>query len=208
MLRHAWVPLLLAAVAAQVWARPFAFRQPVHDLIHEQKAPVVVINVPARMLRAYAEGKLVFQCPAAVGRHQYPGVEENTRTRLGSYRIEAWTTGYSTKEHPIPWTRNQWQGAFGIHTALLGDDALYQHLHGTVGPAELGDWIINRTPPRDRRPDEDERAYRSYLQQLEYGLSHGCVRVSNENITRLRRFCPIGTRVHTIYCLLERFDAA
>lgn len=197
---------LLVCLSTLASARPPAFRQPLHELLQGQTRPVLVINVPARLLRAHIDGRLAFECPVAVGRHEYPGVEENTRTRLGSYRIETWATGYATKEHPVPWTQNLWKGAFGVHTAILGPDALYQHLHGTVGPVELSDWIITRTPPRERRPDENERSYREYLEQIEYGLSHGCVRVSNENIQRLRKRCPVGTRVHKIYCLVERFD--
>lgn len=205
-------PLLLVMLALLVGAAnsPAAasmrFRQPHHDLLAETAVPVLVVNLPSRLLRGYVGGRLAFQCPVAIGRYQYPGVDENTMTRLGSYRIQNWSTGYRTKEHPIPWTQDLWQGAFGLHTAILGPDALYQHLHGTVGPIELGDWIIRKTTPRERRPDESERRYREALGEVEYGLSHGCVRVSNENITRLREFCPVGTEVHKIYCLVERYE--
>ncbi|MBI4870999.1 MAG: L,D-transpeptidase [Candidatus Riflebacteria bacterium] len=200
-----WMTLALGPRAAQ--AVPLRFRQPEHDLVLGKARPVVVINLPARLLRTYVDGRLVFQCPVAIGRYQYPGVTENTMTRLGSYEVESWCTSYRTKEHPVPWSEDLWQGAFGVHTAILGPDALYQHLHGTVGPVELGDWIIGRVVPRERRPNESERQYREVLEEAEYGLSHGCVRVSNQSIIQLRELCPVGSAVHKIYCTIERYTA-
>ncbi len=188
--------------------RRIRFRQPEHALVKDSTSRVIIINVPARKLRGYMDGKMVYERPVAVGRNSYPGVVENTKTRLGSYKIRHWYSNYRTKDYPVPWTRSEWQGAFGIHTAILEPDALYQHLHGTVGPVELRDWIVERTSPRLRRPDENEQSYRRYLDRFEYGLSHGCTRVSNQTITELREQFPVGTVLHKVYALVERYDPA
>jgi hypothetical protein len=34
-------------------------------------------------------------------------------------------------------------------------------------------------------------------------MSHGCVRLSNRNIGRLRELAPVGTEVEKVYCLRE-----
>src|SRR5688500_12196795 len=137
MIRHILAALLLLSLgAATGYGRP-QFRQPQHDLVGDANEPVIVVNLPARILRLYIDGTLTMQCPVAIGRFEYPGLTENTMTRCGSYRIETWVKGHTTKDHLIPWQKSQWKGAFGIHTALLGPGALYQHIHGTVGPVEL-----------------------------------------------------------------------
>lgn len=197
--------LLLAPVAGHAGKR-WDGGEGRFDLVSGKKKPVIIINLPARLLRVYVDGKKVLTAPAAVGRYRYPGEVANTKTRVGDYRIESWYTSYANKHYPHRWKYRPWQGAFGKYTAVLGPDALYQHIHGPVGPEELGDWIIERAPPRDRRPREGERTWSKEIKQFEYGLSHGCVRVSNRNITRLRELCPVGSKVYKIYCLVEQFE--
>lgn len=166
----------------------------------------VVINIPSGRLRVYQGTTCVMDCRTAVGRLKYPRVEHNTRTRVGEYRIVSWRTDHTSRDYPTPWSVNNWRGAFGKYTAVIGPRSAGQHIHGTIGPMELGELYLQREPPRDRTPDEGVARWVTYLDGYEYGLSHGCTRLSNENIVLFRKLCPEGTPVRKIYCLHERFE--
>jgi lipoprotein-anchoring transpeptidase ErfK/SrfK len=164
----------------------------------------LLINIPARKLRVYRDQELQEEMPIAVGRRLYPGETGNTRTRIGSYRITSWHKNYRSRNYPVPWNVDPWRGAFGAFTAKLGPRASYQYLHGTVGPMDLGDWLIHKRdppPPGDGDPVGD---FAVRARESERGLSHGCVRLSNRNIARLRELAPVGTPVEKFYCLRER----
>lgn len=164
----------------------------------------IVVNIPALRLRLYEGPRVLMDVPVAVGRHEYPGEEGNTRTRVGSYRIVSWHQDYRSRDYPIPWSRDPWRGAFGKFTAKLGPRASYQYLHGTVGPEELGDWLIRKLPVPDPEEDDTAASFARRWRAAERGMSHGCVRLSNRDVSRLRELAPVGTAVEKIYCLRER----
>jgi len=173
----------------------------------ERPAPVhCVINIPAQRLRVYRGTTMVLECRTAVGRLQYPRVRHNTRTRVGEYRVARWQEDHWSRDYPTKWSANNWRGAFGKYTAMIGPRSSAQHIHGTSWPVELGELYLVRLPPRDKRPEERMSDYLRYLDHYEYGLSHGCTRVSNENIGTVMGLCPPGTPVRKIYCLHERFE--
>lgn len=164
----------------------------------------IVINIPARLLRVYRDQALVDEMPIAIGRRVYPGETGNTRTRVGSYRITSWHQNYRSRSYPIPWNADPWRGVFGAFTAKLGPRASYQYLHGTAGPMELGDWLVQKREPPPPQAGDPAGAYAVRVREAEHGLSHGCVRLSNQNIGRLRELAPVGTQVEKLYCLQER----
>lgn len=164
-----------------------------------------IINIPAQRFRVYQGDELILDCRTAVGRLRYPGVHHNTRTRVGRYRISRWVASHVSRDYPTRWSQNPWRGAFGKYAAMLRPRSGYQHVHGTIGPKELGEMYLMRLPPRAKEPSESIREYLRYLDGYEYGLSHGCTRLSNENIERVKDLCPPGTSLRKIYCLHERF---
>lgn len=164
----------------------------------------IVINIPSRRLRFYEGEKLLGDIPMAIGKLRYPGARGNTRTRIGSYRITSWHKDYRSRDYPIRWSWDPWRGAFGKYTAKLGPRASYQYIHGTVGPEDLGDWLVRKLPVPELEEGDTPGAQAKRLRLAEEGLSHGCVRVSNRNIEMLHRETPVGTRVEKIYCLVER----
>ena len=166
----------------------------------------LLINIPARVLRIYRDEALQEEMPIAIGRRVYPGESGNTRTRIGSYRITSWHKNYRSRGYPIPWNQDPWRGAFGAFTAKLGPRASYQYLHGTVGPEELGDWMIHKRPPPALEDGDPVGAHAVRARESERGLSHGCVRLSNRNIGRLKDLAPVGTPVEKFYCLRERHE--
>lgn len=166
----------------------------------------VLLNIPSRRLRVYKGAAKVFDVPMGVGRLDYPGEKGNTRSRIGSHRIESWHKGYRSRAYPISWEADPWRGPFGAHTAKLGPQASYQYIHGTIGPATLGNWLIEKREPAPPEDEELPSEAARRLAEAEYGLSHGCVRLSNDNIGKLRALAPVGTRVEKIYCLTERFQ--
>lgn len=168
----------------------------------------LLINIPSRKLRIYRDQELQQEMPIAIGRRNYPGETGNTRTRIGSYRITSWHQNYRSRSYPIPWSTDPWRGAFGAFTAKLGPRASYQYLHGTVGPMELGDWMIHKRPPPPPEAGDPAGAYAVRARESERGLSHGCVRLSNRNIASLRKLAPVGTPVEKFYCLRERHRLA
>ena len=136
----------------------------------------VIINIPAQRLRVYQDKKCLLDCRTAVGRYHYPGVGRNTKTRVGSYFIRKWVTDYTNRQYPLKWSHNNWRGAFGRAAAMLSPRSAGQHIHGTIGPLELGDFYLERMPPRDKSTDESISHYEKYIAGYEYGLSHGCTR--------------------------------
>ena len=164
-----------------------------------------VINIPAQRLRVYEGKKLILDCKTAVGRLKYPRVRHNTRTRVGEYRVGRWQKDHTSRDYPTKWSENPWRGAFGKFTAMIWPRSGCQHVHGTIGPTELGELYLFRLPPREKEKDETMSAYLRYLEHYEYGLSHGCTRLSNENIEKIKKLCPKGTPLRKIYCLHERF---
>ena len=144
--------------------------------------------------------------PTGIGRRVYPNFNGNTKTRVGEYRIASWRHYYRSRAYPTTWDKNPWRGAFGTWTARLTPRSAYQHVHGTIGPLWLGDLLLTKPGPRPRGPGESFRAYRRYLDLYEYGFSHGCTRVANADIEKIRALCPEGTPVRKIYCLRERFE--
>lgn len=166
----------------------------------------IIINIPARKLRVYKKDELVLEVPTGIGRRVYPNFRGNTKTRVGEYRISSWRHFYRSRAYPTTWDKNEWRGAFGTWTARLAPKSAYQHVHGTIGPLWLGDFLLTKPGPRAKAADESFRAYRRYLSLYEYGFSHGCTRVANKDIARVQKLCPIGTPVRKIYCLHERFE--
>lgn len=164
----------------------------------------ILINIPARVLRIYRDRELQEEIPIAIGRRVYPGETGNTRTRVGSYRITSWHQNYRSRNYPIPWNADPWRGAFGAFTAKLGPRASYQYLHGTVGPMELGDWMVQKLEPPPPEPGDPAGDFGARARASERGLSHGCVRLANKDIARLRDLAPVGTPVEKFYCLQER----
>lgn len=164
-----------------------------------------IINIPAQRLRVYQGTKLLLDCRTAVGRLKYPNVRHNTRTRVGEYTISRWKTDHCNRDYPTKWSQNNWRGAFGKVTAMIWPRSAGQHIHGTIGPVELGELYLVRLPPRGLRDGESLEQYLRYLEYYEYGLSHGCTRVANETIEKVMKLCPRGTAVRKIYCLHERF---
>lgn len=166
----------------------------------------VVINIPAQRLRVYENKKCILDCRTAVGRDHYPGVGRNTKTRVGAYSISRWVQDYTNRQYPLKWSDNNWRGAFGKAAAMLSPRSAGQHIHGTIGPVELGDFYLERMPPRKKDSNESIQDYEKYVDSYEYGLSHGCTRLSNENIEKFKKLCPPGTEVRKIYCLHEEFE--
>jgi len=172
----------------------------------KNKKTNVIINIPAQRLRVYKGKECVLDCRTAVGKRFYAGVGRNTRTRVGSYFIRQWVNDYVNKSYPHKWSKNNWRGAFGRAAAKLSPRSAGQHIHGTVGPIELQDFYLDRMAPREKKSDESISHYERYVAGYEYGLSHGCTRLSNENIGKLKKLCPVGTKVKKIYCVHESFD--
>ncbi len=167
----------------------------------------VVVNIPARMLRVYRDGRLFKEFPVGIGRRSYPGYPHNSKSRVGTYVIRAWIRGHRSRKYPYRWYDDKWRGVFGAWTAVLEPSAAAQHIHGVIGPVDMGRLVIGRVLP-EPSPLETPRRYRARLLGWDYGLSHGCLRMSNRDIATLRRMCPVGTWVRKIYCLRERFPAA
>lgn len=148
---------------------------------NESAVPTVIINIAAKRLRVYRDGLPIFDVPMVPGQKKYPGETGNTKTRVGSYKVESWHESYTTADYPVKWSDDVWAGAFGKWCAKIGPKGQGQHIHGTRGPEILGNIPINYAPG-----------------------SHGCIRLANKNITRLHEMVPVGAKVIKTYCLHER----
>lgn len=156
-------------------------------LEESRKRPILVINIPAQDYALYREGALVMKgnCRVGENRHSdFEGTDKCSKTRVGEYKITGWREKYSNKSYEA-WNGDifTWdmitdqKGAFGAHCGKLNDPAA-QWVHGTYGNGLVDDFVINF----------------NIIQG-----SHGCVRFTNDDISRIRELCPIGSKVVRIY---------
>ena len=108
---------------------------------------------------------------------------EDTGTPLGSYKSGKWIKDKTNPAHgPKPWSKDPWGNPYGPYFLPLNDSKTGKYttygIHGTRGPL-IGNF---EKPPLPHGLmsfflGDDEAKY--------LYCSHGCVRLSNQNITKL-----------------------
>jgi hypothetical protein len=142
--------------------------------------PIIMINIPAEKLRIYKNGFKIFECRIVVGQIDHPDNRDgdNSRSRVGEFRIRRWVENYSNDSYPS-WAEDKYRAAFGKWTAMLNDKN-HQYIHGTYGGSFVS-WAAVRIAPG----------------------SHGCVRCQNDDITAIKDLSPVGSKVIRFYTLTE-----
>lgn len=108
---------------------------------------------------------------------------EDTGTPPGSYKGGKWIKDKTNPTHgPIPWSKEPWKNPYGPYFLPLNDSKTGQYttygIHGTRGPV-AGNMV---------KPPVPQGLLSLFLGDDEAKFlycSHGCVRLSNKNITQL-----------------------
>lgn len=109
---------------------------------------------------------------------------EGTATPTGNYVSGKWIKDKTNPRHgPIPWSTDNWANPYGPYFLQILNAKTYRYtmygIHGTRGPL-IGNF---EKPPMSQSIlewflDDDESTKYLYC-------SHGCIRMSNQNITKL-----------------------
>ncbi len=136
----------------------------------------ILINLPSETLRVYDDSGVVKEFRIVIGHPDHSDNEEgdNSKSRVGDFKIRSWHQYYSNDEYPA-WNEDPLRGAFGKFTAKLNDRHA-QYLHGTHGSG-IVDWAAIRLAPG----------------------SHGCIRCRNDDIEWLHSQAEAGTPVRKFY---------
>jgi uncharacterized protein YgiM (DUF1202 family)/lipoprotein-anchoring transpeptidase ErfK/SrfK len=147
----------------------------------------IVVDIPDEYLYVYRGHQLIYWYKIVVGQKDHidnRGTDDNSKTRVGDFKIIEWIQGYSNDSYPS-WNDDKMRGAFGKYTAKL-NDSHGQYIHGTYGDGFV-DWVAIAVAPG----------------------SHGCVRCQNDDIELLSKICPVGTKVekrYTLHQLIKKGD--
>ncbi|MCO4782345.1 MAG: L,D-transpeptidase family protein [Candidatus Cloacimonetes bacterium] len=152
----------------------------IEDNDDQQNPKVIIINLPEQRLRVFQEGKNIFSYRVVIGHpdHRDLNEGENSKSRVGDFKIISWTENYSNSSYPAH-NVNPLKGAFGKWTAKLNDNHS-QYIHGTYGNGIVS-WAAIAVAPG----------------------SHGCIRSQNKDIVKLKEIAEVGTKVKKIYALTQ-----
>lgn len=152
------------------------------DLENEvsENPKVIIINLPEQRLRVFQEGRNIFSYRIVIGHPNHRDLQEgeNSKSRVGDFKIISWTENYSNNSYPAH-NINPLRGAFGKWTAKL-NDSHNQYIHGTYGNGVVS-WAAIAVAPG----------------------SHGCIRSQNKDIVKLKDIAAVGTKVKKIYALTQ-----
>lgn len=109
---------------------------------------------------------------------------EDTGTPVGTYVAGSWIKDKTNPIHgPTAWSKNMWANPYGPYFLPLNDSKTGKYttygIHGTRGPIFGG----HVTPPL---PKMIVSAVLGHEETKYLYCSHGCIRVSNQSITKIR----------------------
>ncbi len=142
--------------------------------------PRIMVNLPGSYLQVFDDEGILLDYRVVIGHpeHKDNRAGDNSKTRVGDFRILSWHENYSNQDYPA-WDKEPLKAAFGKWTAKLNDRHA-QYIHGTIGYA-LIDWAAIRLAPG----------------------SHGCIRSQNSDIEKVKNLCEAGTAVRKFYVTRE-----